>query len=572
MTAIRTLASSRFSSAPALLLLVALLTFVGQFNHGLWTPDEPRAAEIGRSMLESGDYLVPRLAGEPFLEKPPAYWWAQTVGYRLFGVSPGTARLPSAVFAMLTVLLTFDMARRIAGDRAGLLAACVLMTTVNFHNMHRAITDPALACFVALGFWAFQRAAFPPRVSPPAGWVLLVYLAGGLAFLSKGVVALGLLFGPVAIYLLVARRWSLLRSWAHLPGLLLLGVLCAAWPVLLWQRGGHALLDPFLIDNVLGRFASEGRDVASLGHRRPPTYYLFNGLPELLPWLVVLPAMGRHLWRRRGPPSSLPHGLNFFAGVLPSGLLLLSVPETKRALYMLPLLAPMAVAVGVWLSMECMFGGRDAWVRTALRALCSLALLLHGLLALAGGTLLAAAAGAELPDEIRELATARPAAPFLAGLLLVAAATGVVLMVREWRRRGPTVRGATTGFCAAILLVNVAGYPLGDGAKDLEPFVRQLDERGILQGPLIGFRLDETTRALLPFHGGRIVETVESPDELLARLHAEPGTRVLTLAKKRRALPAEVTDAPPILRWAARRDRTYEVYGAALDASSSTDP
>ena len=60
-----------------LCLIGAFVSFVGISNE-LWTPDEPRDAAIGRAMWESGDWIVPRLNGEPFLEKPPLYWWARS--------------------------------------------------------------------------------------------------------------------------------------------------------------------------------------------------------------------------------------------------------------------------------------------------------------------------------------------------------------------------------------------------------------------------------------------------------------------------------------------------------------
>jgi 4-amino-4-deoxy-L-arabinose transferase-like glycosyltransferase len=60
-----------------LCLVGAFVSFVGISNE-LWTPDEPRDAAIGRAMWESGDWIIPRLNGAPFLEKPPFYWWVQS--------------------------------------------------------------------------------------------------------------------------------------------------------------------------------------------------------------------------------------------------------------------------------------------------------------------------------------------------------------------------------------------------------------------------------------------------------------------------------------------------------------
>ena len=100
----------------------ALISFAGVFDHALWTPDEPRDAEVGREMAVSGDCVVPTLAQKPFLEKPPLAWWAMSGLYKLFGVSDGVARTSSALAGLLTLLLVFDLVRRIADPFAALMA------------------------------------------------------------------------------------------------------------------------------------------------------------------------------------------------------------------------------------------------------------------------------------------------------------------------------------------------------------------------------------------------------------------------------------------------------------------
>ena len=147
----------------AAVALAAVLSFTGIFNHSLWTPDEPRVAEIGRAMYVNSDGVVPRLGPDPFLEKPPLHWWVMSGFFAAFGVSDGVARFPSAIFGLLVLLLAFDMARRAGGGKAGLFTVGVLATTAGFHGMHRVLTDTSLAFFVVLGFWAFFRAAFPER-------------------------------------------------------------------------------------------------------------------------------------------------------------------------------------------------------------------------------------------------------------------------------------------------------------------------------------------------------------------------------------------------------------------------
>ena len=69
--------------------------FLGSF--GLLEPDEGRFAQIGREMAATGDFLLPRLNGIEQFYKPPLVYWVTALGYRLFGISEWTARMPSAL-------------------------------------------------------------------------------------------------------------------------------------------------------------------------------------------------------------------------------------------------------------------------------------------------------------------------------------------------------------------------------------------------------------------------------------------------------------------------------------------
>ena len=111
-----------------LCLVGAYLSFVG-ISHELWTPDEPRDAAVGKAMWRMGDWVIPRLNGEPFLEKPPLYWWSQSAIFALFGqATPSLARLPSALFGFASLLLTYLLGRRFFSARSCLLAGLILLT------------------------------------------------------------------------------------------------------------------------------------------------------------------------------------------------------------------------------------------------------------------------------------------------------------------------------------------------------------------------------------------------------------------------------------------------------------
>jgi 4-amino-4-deoxy-L-arabinose transferase-like glycosyltransferase len=102
-----------------LLVLTILLPIwsIGLFNRAIWTPDEPREYDVAYNMLQSGDLVTPRLAGEPFLEKPPLAYWVQSASMWAFGPSIAAARLPNLLWAALTVLCIGMLAGDLAAER-----------------------------------------------------------------------------------------------------------------------------------------------------------------------------------------------------------------------------------------------------------------------------------------------------------------------------------------------------------------------------------------------------------------------------------------------------------------------
>ncbi len=336
--------AARLGRILAVALAAAVVSFAGIASHSLWTPDEPRDAAIGKAMWRGGDLVVPRLNGRPFLEKPPLAWWAQTAAYQGLGASDATARVPSAVFATLTLLVAYALGRRLGGVRAGWLAAGVLASTVEFaEDMRRAIVDPPMVLAVALSYLGFvlllgdageaaSSGAASSATAASGRWHpwrryrghLVIALAVPLAFLAKGVVGMGLALEPPLVYLLgaaVLAEWRARRGAAGegressvepggragngalratvrllallaLAGVPLFAAMVLPWALALLHQGGWPMLRECLVNNTVGRLlATDAGRV--YGHREPFWYYVTNGAAVLLPWTLALPAVLR---------------------------------------------------------------------------------------------------------------------------------------------------------------------------------------------------------------------------------------------------------------------------------------
>ncbi|HMD50384.1 MAG TPA: glycosyltransferase family 39 protein, partial [Bryobacteraceae bacterium] len=127
------------------------LYFFGLTRTGLIGPDEARYAAIGRAMAATGDWITPRLWGQPWFEKPALLYWMTAAGFKL-GLGPELApRLPVALASVAFLTYFFVVLRREFGDRAAWYASAILATSAGWLvYSHVAITDlPMSAAFAA---------------------------------------------------------------------------------------------------------------------------------------------------------------------------------------------------------------------------------------------------------------------------------------------------------------------------------------------------------------------------------------------------------------------------------------
>jgi len=543
--------AARRPLAAAALLAVAV-SFAPIASHSLWTPDEPTGAGVGRAMLRSGDYVVPRLGGQPFLEKPPLYWWAQVAGYRLFGVHDWTARLPSALFGVAALLAAFALGRRAGGPAAGLAAVGVLATTAEWsEDMGRCVVDPALVCFVALAHLGFVGLAAPMASSDAADRrrsALLVAAALPLAFLSKGVVGIGLAAGPPALYLLATERGRGLRRLAPAIalGIPLFVLLVAPWAWALAHDGGWPALRETLVGNTVGRLLSTSAGRV-YGHRRPPLYYLTNAPAALFPWIFALPALvAAGVARRDDDPGSAERSaarrLLFATSWI--GVLLLSAAASKRALYLVPLLPAFAACVAWWLAGE---GPPSRWDRPTRTFLLALGALLPWLVwgAAAWVRLAPPRALAGLVPLHDALSPARLAAAALFALAVSGAAWRELARAR-CEARAPRPAWLVAPYLLVFLAVRTAGKAAVDPVKDLHDLTAAIARLAPGPDPVPLYVPAEVPTdsiyGILDFDLGRRPLRLSDPAELAAFLAAHPGARVALSVESAMRLPPAFRD------------------------------
>ena len=306
--------------------LAYLLYFFRLGGAGLIGPDEPRYAWIGRAMAQSGDWVTPRLWGQPWFEKPALLYWMSGAAFRL-GLGPDVApRLPVALMGTAFLAFYWWMLRREFGCRPAWFATLILGSSVAWLGFTQAgVPDlPLTATFSASMLLALPWIHNRDRRFLPAAALML-----GLSVLAKGLVPLALA-APLAFRI---RCFTDLLKWrVALPFLLV----ATPWYVLCYMRNGSPFLSEFFLRHHFERFTS-----GALLHVQPWWFYLARLPALMLPWtpLLLLPAVRRGGWR--DPRRS------FLLAWFAFGLILFSASANKLPGYVLPLLPAGAVLLGL---------------------------------------------------------------------------------------------------------------------------------------------------------------------------------------------------------------------------------
>jgi 4-amino-4-deoxy-L-arabinose transferase-like glycosyltransferase len=225
------------------------ISFIGRIHLFDW--DEINFAESAREMILTHDYLTVRAFFEPFWEKPPLFIWLQVLSMKIFGINEFAARFPNSICGILTLLVLFNIGRKLYNDRFGLIwimtFACSLLPFIYFKS---GIIDPwfNLLIFIGIYFWvkAIDNIPFKKEVI----YSLFSAVAIGLAVLTKGPVAV-LIFGLVAGIMFLLNGFRLGINWKSLIIFILaFSITGGFWFILQILAGHSSLVYDFLVYQV----------------------------------------------------------------------------------------------------------------------------------------------------------------------------------------------------------------------------------------------------------------------------------------------------------------------------------
>jgi 4-amino-4-deoxy-L-arabinose transferase-like glycosyltransferase len=359
----------------------------------LWDEDEPKNAACGQEMLNRGDWIVPTFNGQLRTDKPILLYWCMLAVYNVLGVSELTARLPSALAGVGTVVLTYHLGRMLFNRRSGLIASCLLACALNFAVLARAATPDSLLIFcITASLTSFVAGVAARRgdhfsgalgsrnekllpiseVGLPLLACVGMYVAMGFAVLAKGPIGVVMPLGITGAYLLLLdgaiefpatgnwlRRaatylaaclsprsvFRVVRTLRLAWGLPLAALVAVPWYAAVAVQTDGAWVRGFIGNHNVGRFLHPMEN-----HHGLPVYYLVAIFIGFFPGSVFLPVA---IWSSADDvryDGRTARSSAFVLCWLACYLGFFTLAATKLPNYVVPCYPALALLTGAWLS------------------------------------------------------------------------------------------------------------------------------------------------------------------------------------------------------------------------------
>jgi 4-amino-4-deoxy-L-arabinose transferase-like glycosyltransferase len=341
------LAQSRRWHVLILVCAYLLCTLPNLGEHALWDVDEGVNAEAAREMREAGTWIVPTFNYELRTAKPAMLYWWQMGSYTLFGISEWSARLPSVVAGLGSVLLTYLLGSRMFGALTGFWSASCLCFAIAFCVLsHTASPDAILLFFTMVAFTTFWRHAGRGGHS----WCVPMAAACACAVLTKGPVGVALPGAVVCVYFAWSGEFKRLLTSRMLKAAVVFGFIALPWYILVGVETRGQFLKVFLGRENVSRFLTPMENHSG--------NFLFHPLALFIgfaPGSVVLILSVWEAIRLSRASNSVPetrqepvgvHEYRFLLSWISVYLFVFSVAATKLPNYVLPVYPAVAILAG----------------------------------------------------------------------------------------------------------------------------------------------------------------------------------------------------------------------------------
>lgn len=310
----------------------------------LLEPDETRYVTMARDMFTSGNYLTLYLNGEYFFEKPPLFFWLESLSFWFFkDISEFTARFPVVILSLLPLGLLFFLSEKVKNQKFAFLNSAILLTTLEYVLITKiAMLDSVLTSLVSSSVLCYFFTFFVSEENKKYFWYSC-YILMGLAVLAKGIPGVVIPAGTILTGTIIFRTYK--ETLKNMPaGIVLFLIIALPWHIIMLLKHGSLFFNEYIIKHHLMRFLG-----AEVIHRNEPVYFYFVTLLwGLFPWIFSLLSS-----LRKPRKFNLENGYDKFLVLNITAILVIllffSCSGAKLITYILPVYPFFAVLIGhIW--------------------------------------------------------------------------------------------------------------------------------------------------------------------------------------------------------------------------------
>lgn len=319
-------------------------------SYALMDVDETRYVSMAKDMFLKKDFLTLYLNNEYFFEKPPLYFWLESLSFAFFRtINEFTARLPIALLGVISCFMTYFLGKKFVSTKYGVISALVLATSLEFLILAKfAILDIVLACCVWLSLSFGLLFLFEENNDKLKFlYSTVFYISCGLAVMAKGipgfVIPLGSIF-LISIYLKCIKKFF--QPNFFVTGIVLFLLIVLPWHILMLKLHNPLFYDEYIIKHHVARFLGEG----GINRNQPFYFYFITLIWGLFPWCLSIMFILIHKLKQKtldlAKQTKSQKFLSANLIIVIFSLLFFSISKTKLITYILPIYPSIACLVG----------------------------------------------------------------------------------------------------------------------------------------------------------------------------------------------------------------------------------
>jgi 4-amino-4-deoxy-L-arabinose transferase-like glycosyltransferase len=370
----------RFSTAVMLLIAALLLRGLFLEYNDLIDPTEARYANVAQEMFLSGNWLTPQIhmpeGVVPYLGKPPMHFWITGIFFEIFGMDEWCARLPSFLAALSILYLIYNFCLSIFGRETALISCLICFSSCMFFFLSGAsVTDVTLTAFITCAIFFLYRGIKPDEPLVRSIYIAVFFTA--LSFLTKGPIAIVLVFFPLILWSIITKDWSWMKKIPWIKSALLFTIIAIPW-FIASEIENPGFIKYFVWNENIARYLfKDYGDKYGAGHVYMHGASWIMLFTAFVPWTFILfYKLFRTGWKESWKYLSADKDRLFVLCWAISSPLFFTMVRQLHAMYLLPAFPPLSILLALILDKNPIVWTKEHFKKYAVSSVIALIILI----------------------------------------------------------------------------------------------------------------------------------------------------------------------------------------------------